>query len=130
MIVLYGAETLFLRVKAGEEDMDNMVTRRVRISEEAGICKLIRKVCIEGVEQRENKGIDKNREINVLFNKSLEEDQKRISWVKVNSGFVVKDILAQINKLMIEEKKKTELEECLQELQSARCELFRRGSKK
>lgn len=124
MIVLYGAETLFLRVKAGEEDMDNMVTRRVRISEEAGICKLIRKVCIEGVEQRENKGIDKNREINVLFNKSLEEDQKRISWVKVNSGFVVKDILAQINKLMIDEKKKTELEECLQELQSARCELL------
>lgn len=104
--------------------MDDMMKRKDRISEEAGICKLIRKVCVEGVEQRENKEIDKNQEINVLFNKSLEEEQKRISWVKVNSGFVVKDILAQINKLMIDEKKKTELEECLQELQSARCGLL------
>ena len=104
--------------------MDNMATRRVRISEEAGICKLIRKVCVEGVEQSEDNETGKEREIDVLFNKSLEENQKRISWIKVNSGFVLKDILAQINKLMIDEKKKTKLEECLEELQSVRCELL------
>ena len=104
--------------------MGDKLTRRVRVSEEAEICKLIRKVCVEGVEQSEDKEIGKKREIDVLFNKSLEENQKRISWVKVNDGFVFKDILAQINKLMIDANKKAELRGCLQELQSARCELL------
>lgn len=104
--------------------MGDKLTRQVRVSEEAEICKLIRKVCVEGVEQSEDKEIGKKREIDVHFNKSLEENQKRISWVKVNDGFVFKDILAQINKLMIDANKKAELGGCLQELQSARCELL------
>lgn len=104
--------------------MDDMVKRKDRISEEAEICKLIRKVCVERVRQSEEKEIGKKEEIDVLFNSNLEEDQKCISWVKVNSRFVLKEILAQINKLMIDEKEKAELEECLQEFQSARCELL------
>lgn len=104
--------------------MDDMATRQVRISEEAEICELIRKVCVEGVKQSENKEIGKKREIDALFNSNLKENQKHIPWVKVNSSFVLKDILTQINKLMIDKKKKTELEGCLQELQSARCELL------
>lgn len=90
-----------------------------RISEEAMICKLIRKVCIEG-EERKKSG--ETIEISTLFNGVLPNDMKydERKWILTKDIPILTEAEQQIDKFLIATKTKEKLKKMINNLRSAR----------
>lgn len=95
--------------------MNEKITKR--ISEEAVICKLIRKVCAEG-EKRRRSG--KPVVISTLFNDMLQKDMKYVKWTSIKERPVLTEAERQNDKLLIEIETKDKIKEKLISLRTAR----------
>ena len=95
--------------------MNEKITNRV--SEEAVICKLIRKVCTEG-EERKKSG--KPVVIAALFNDMLQKDMKYVKWTSIKDRPVLTEAERQNDKLLIETETKDKIKEMLISLRTAR----------
>lgn len=95
--------------------MNEKITNR--ISEEAVICKLIRKVCTEG-EVRKKSG--KPVVISTLFNDMLQKDMKYVKWTSIKDRPVLTEAERQNDRLLIETETKDKIKEMLISLRTAR----------
>lgn len=92
-----------------------------KISEEAGICKLIRAVCYEAKKER-MKG---TQEINAaaLFNEQIEDisqkSLKAVTWTKPQEASVFTDASKQVDAFLLETEVREQLKGLLEEVQTA-----------
>lgn len=92
-----------------------------KISEEAGICKLIRAVSAEAKNEKQQ-GM-KEIDVAALFNRKIKEcfsrDSKAVVWSKPQQSTVFRDAADQIDAFLLEFEVREQLKSLLEEVQSA-----------
>lgn len=101
---------------------EKRITHTVRVSEEKGLCKLIREVCAEGKKMR----MEGTKEINIakLFNKKLQLFFPYVSWKRCQDVSFFSTALEQVDTFLLEMETKERIKNLLTEVKVARKQLL------
>ena len=101
---------------------EKRITHTVRVSEEKGLCKLIREVCDEGKKMR----MEGTEEIDIakLFNNKLQMFFPYVSWKKCQDVSFFSTALEQVDTFLLEMETREKIKNLLTEVMEARKQLL------
>lgn len=98
------------------------MTQTIRVSEEAGLCKLIRKVCDEGKKIR----MEGSEEIDIagIFNETLQMFLPYVSWNRCQNISIFSRAQKQVDAFLLEKEVRERIKSLLTEVQDTRKQLL------